>query len=165
MNRQTPDFSAFPKKIRVGTKKSAVEFKLRPTHFAAQHAGDAPAGANSELAAEHIGIYPIENYHQQAHGAQPVPVYSPGDSPSFAVPTGLIFVRLLPSLKIEDRTKDFEDAGYELAKTLSYAPNAGWLRAKSGKLADALVNTPKLIDVAGVESVEPQMLSKAVRKS
>ena len=56
------------------------------------------------------------------------------------------------------------EGGYELAKTVSYAPNAGWLRAKSGKLADALANAPKLNDVAGMENVEPQTLSKAVRK-
>jgi hypothetical protein len=165
MIRQTPDFSAFPKMVRVGTGKSAVDFKLRPTHFAVQHPEGQPGGTEDDLSEEHIGIYPIEAYQRQIHGPQPVPVYSPKDSPSFAVPTGMIFVRLSPGLKIEDRAKKFEDAGYELAKIVSYAPNAGWLRAKSGKVADALANAPRLNAVAGVENVEPQMLSKAVRRS
>jgi hypothetical protein len=160
MSPQIPDFSDFPKTVHVGSGKAGTKFRLRPTHFAVQH-GTAPA---SPEAAGHIGIYPIDEYRPEVHGTQPTPVYSPGQGPSLAVPTGLVFVRLSPDLKIEDRTKNFEDAGYKLAKTVSYAPNAGWLRPTSGKLSDALANASKLNGVAGIENVEPQMLSQAARK-
>jgi hypothetical protein len=165
MNSKIPDFSAFPKTVRVGPEKSGVEFKLRPSHFALQHGGADTEPTEDHLPAEHIGIYPTQDYDQKVHGSQPVPVYSLGNSPGFAVPTGMVFVRLSPDLTIQDHTKDFADAGYEVAKTVAYAPNAVWLRAKSGKIADALTNTGKLNSVKGVENVEPQMLSKSVRKS
>ncbi len=137
---------------------------MQPTDFAVHHTGSAPAFATDTLPGENVGIYPVERYDERVHGAQPVPVYSSGKGGSVSVPTGLIFVRLSPNLSMNDRARNFADAGYELAKTLSYAPNAGWLRAKSGNVASALANAANLTDVAGVEHVEPQMLTKAAQK-
>lgn len=164
MKRQIPDFSAFPKTVRVGAGESGVELKMQPTDFAVHHIGSAPPFATDTLPGENVGIYPVERYDEEVHGAQPVPVYSSGKGGSVSVPTGLIFVRLSPNLRMNDRARNFADVGYELAKTLSYAPNAGWLRARSGNVASALANAENLTDVAGVEHVEPQMLTKAARK-
>jgi hypothetical protein len=164
MKRQVPDFSAFPNTVRVGTAESGVELKMQPTDFAVHHTGSAPPFARDTLPGENMSIYPVERYDEEVHGAQPVPVYSSEKGGSVSVPTGLIFVRLSPNLTLDDRARNFADAGYELAKALSYAPNAGWLRAKSGNVASALANAANLNAVTGVEHVEPQMLTKTAQK-
>jgi len=94
--------------------------------------------------------------------ARPVYVLQPGGTP--AVPTGLVFVRFKEGVKPNERTRDIEKAGYEIEQTLDYAPEAAWLRAKSGEIADALKGIDKLARIADVENVEPQMLMRRVSR-
>lgn len=53
---------------------------------------------------------------------------------------------------------------YELVESLAYAPQAAWLRAPAGDIADALAGLPRLEQLPDVENVEPQMLMESVRR-
>jgi len=88
------------------------------------------------------------------------PVYSLAPDGRPAVPTGRIFIRFAEGIAVESRRKEIHRAGYEVEQSLPYAPQAGWLRALSGDIADALQGIAALESVAGVENVEPQMLSE-----
>ena len=90
--------------------------------------------------------------------ARPVYVLDPGGTP--AVPTGLVFVRFKDGVKPDERERDIEKAGYEIDQTLDYAPEAAWLRAKSGEISDALHGLDDLRKITDVENVEPQMLMR-----
>jgi hypothetical protein len=87
-------------------------------------------------------------YSQQSSGA-------PG---SMAVPTGRVFIRFADAIKVADREAQIRNARYELDQKLDYAPNAAWLRARSGNIADALNGIASLRKIADVKNVEPQLL-------
>jgi hypothetical protein len=78
-----------------------------------------------------------------------------------AVPTGRVFIRFADDIKAGDREAEIRAAGYEVDQQVDYAPNAAWLRARSGSIADALKGIDALRKVTGVENVEPQMLMQA----
>src|SRR5262245_13261745 len=86
------------------------------------------------------------------------PVYSAGPDGPLAVPTGRVFVRLAEGVRPEHRRKQFEAAGFHVDQTLSYAPNAAWLRPSTGGVAQALPALTGLRDVPDVVHVEPQLL-------
>jgi hypothetical protein len=48
---------------------------------------------------------------------------------------------------------------------LSYAPHTAWVRATSGRTADALGHLDALGELPGVEHVEPQMIGEAARRA
>lgn len=92
------------------------------------------------------------------------PVYaqqSGGGAGSMVVPTGRVFIRFADAVKVADREPEIRNAGYEIDQKLDYAPNAGWLRARSGNIADALNDIATLAKLADVENVEPQLLMQA----
>jgi len=65
----------------------------------------------------------------------------------------------------ETRRKELARAGYEVVQLLVYAPQAAWVRARSGGIAEALTSIPALEALAEVENVEPQMLMKSTQRS
>lgn len=81
-----------------------------------------------------------------------------------AIPTGLIFVRLVNGISFDNLTNHFHRAGYDIAKTLAYAPNAGWLRQTSDSISKSLTGLNKLAKISGVENVEPQMLMRSTKR-
>lgn len=109
---------------------------------------DAAANATKATATQ-VKLSPV--YAQQSGGAQG----------SMAVPTGRVFIRFADAVKIEDRETEISNAGYELDQKLAYAPNAAWLRARSGSIADALNDIAALQKLADVENIEPQLLMQA----
>jgi hypothetical protein len=98
----------------------------------------------------------------QTGGLSPVYGLQPGDLP--AVPTGRVFVRFAEGVKAESHRQQISQAGYELVESLAYAPQAAWLRSRSGDIADALAGIPALEQLPDVENVEPQMLKESVRR-
>ena len=86
------------------------------------------------------------------------PVYRIGQGGPLAVPTGRVFVRFEERTTLVSRRPEIERAGFVIQQPLSYAPQAGWLLPQSGRIADALQHFPKLTKLAGVLSVEPQLL-------
>ena len=55
-------------------------------------------------------------------------------------------------------------AGFDLEESPTWAKHAAWLRAGSGKIADALSAARRLVTLGDVEHVEPQMLTAVARK-
>jgi len=94
----------------------------------------------------------------------PTPMYQLDPSGPPAVPTGKILVRLPEGTNIESRRSDLERAGYELERSHPYAPNAGWVRPRDGKISTGLRNVEALMKLPGVEHVEPQMLMERANK-
>ncbi len=95
-----------------------------------------------------------------AHGA--VAVYTDSGSNAILVPTGRVFVRFAEGVEARANGPALARAGYHIAALLDYAENAAWVEAADGDVAAALRGLDRLAVVAGVVSVEPQLLS--VRK-
>ena len=95
---------------------------------------------------------PVEATHELT------PVYRLGAEGPLAVPSGRVFVRFSEGTSMSDRRAEVEAAGFEIDDILSYAPQAGWLSPRSGRVADALRRFPALARIAYAEAVEPQLL-------
>ena len=99
---------------------------------------------------------------QWAAGAKLRPVYALSPSGPLAVPTGLVFVRFSRGVLMKDKCDLLASVGYEIARSVPYAPNAAWVRARSGQVADALNGIGRLASVQDVENVEPQLVTERV---
>jgi len=86
-----------------------------------------------------------------------VPVYTLSGT-RIAVPTGRVFVRFRDGVPVSAKLDDVKRAGYRVAKTLSYAPNAAWLDGQDGEVASALGNLGRLEALRDMVNVEPQLL-------
>lgn len=95
-----------------------------------------------------------------------VPVYAAGEGGPIAVPTGRVFVRLREGVKPDERRADLAGAGFEIERTLPYAPGAVWLRPIEDGVGAALNGLASLEALPDVAHVEPQMLlERAFRTS
>ena len=101
---------------------------------------------------------------ETARGSTLAPVYQVDGQGPPSIPTGNILVRLAPGRYITEIRNELEKINYTLNTVLSYAPHAGWVQARSGKLEDALRGLQNLANLSGVEHAEPQMLSQLVKK-
>ncbi len=140
----------FPREILASSKPEAQTYKVLPGHYAIHEAEDK--------------VTVLTGSPEAVPKGKVTPVYSliPNGSPS--VPTGLSFIRFGEGIAVSDREAELQQAGYEIASTVSYAPNAAWIRARSGKIADGLAGLKALEKLPGVENVEPQMLSDSPRR-
>ena len=93
------------------------------------------------------------------------PVYRRCPSGDLVVPTGRVLVRLRKGEHVARRRTELEAAGYTIDSVLSYAPQTAWLRAASGRTADALGHLDALSSLPDVEHVEPQMIGEAARRT
>lgn len=163
MSDSAARFSDFPKTVKASSAGTNT-YHLVDTHFAV-HGAPPASGSTANLAAEQISVYPVERLAEMsADAARITPIYALTQGGTHAVPTGLVFVRLAADQKLADHAKQLRDAGFEIAQAMEQAPNAGWLRAASSSVADALAGVERLAAIPGVENVEPQMLSQAARK-
>ena len=87
-----------------------------------------------------------------------VPIYALSDRAPRAVPTGRVLVRFENDLKFEDQRDGLAAAGFVAEEVLSYASHAGWVRATSASIADALAGLERLANLPNVRHVEPQLL-------
>ncbi len=153
----------FPREIPVPSNQTI--YTLKPGFYAVHGLESPPkVGAVQLLNEGTIAIYEGEPGEAAAAPDRLSPAYALANGGSLAVPTGLIFLRLAEEIPIAERREAVEAAGYRVVETLSYAPNAAWLRAQSGKIADALKGTKELEKIPGVENVEPQMLMASARR-
>ena len=81
------------------------------------------------------------------------------------VPTGAVLVRLADGERIDEFRDELAAVGYELESALSYAPQAGWVRPKNGKIADSLRDLESLKKLPRVVHCELQMVQAAEKKS
>jgi hypothetical protein len=105
------------------------------------------------------------NPSEAPDGARVAPVYRLEPGGSLAVPTGRVLVRFAEGVAPDEQIEEIERAGYEIAERIVYAPQAVWLEAKEKDLGAALSGVHKLMEMEGVENVEPQMImARAARK-
>lgn len=168
MSVEKHDLVKSPRQIRANMSASAPQYVRKANHYAVHHRpADLPApGAVLLLDDGMIAVFRGEpdatSIATQAGSLGPVYGLQPSGMP--AVPTGRILVRFAAGVQAETHRPEIERAGYELVESLAYAPQAAWLRAKSGDIADALAGIPRLEQLSGVENVEPQMLLESVRR-
>ncbi len=152
----------FPEEIVVGGATPVV--LIRKAGFFALHGESPPASRPVvlEFAPERIAVL---------SGAPPLPldpnqtvspVYAAAGSDALAVPTGQLFVRLRQGLVVADMRAELERTGCVIARELDHAPEAAWLRARSGSIAEALGCVARLRGLAEVANVEPQLLMQSV---
>lgn len=163
------DHSKFPREVRSSTQPSAKVYTRLPDHYAIHGSRvNRPPTENAVLAMgegeDRVEIFRGEAEQQKNAPGQVGPVYTlpPGGAP--AVPTGRVFIRFKEGVPVERHLREIEQAGYEIAQRLDYAPHAAWLRAHSGEIADALTQIPALEQIADVENVEPQMLMQRANR-
>lgn len=90
-------------------------------------------------------------------------VYS-DDAGELVLPTGRVFVRFAAAVRPLERTDELNALGLAIEKIPGYAPNAAWLRARSGAIPDGLSALGALRKLPGVEHVEAELL-RPVRRS
>ena len=160
-------FSEYPSQVRANTQRSGSSY-VRKTDYYAEHGRqpDTPAPGAAVLFNDGaIAVFrgkPAKDAVLQPAALSPVYERHPGGSP--AVPTGLVFIRFREGVDVASRQREIERAGYEVAQSPPFASNAAWLRARSGKIADALTGIPKLEALPEVENVEPQMLVESTHR-
>ena len=93
-----------------------------------------------------------------------LPVYRAEPSGAFAIPTGRVWVRFKQGIDAAAKQVAIARAGFHLEESPAWAKHAAWLRAGSGKIADALSAARRLVTLGDVEHVEPQMLTGVARK-
>jgi hypothetical protein len=168
MNPQKDPFSEYPQQVRASTERPTSLYVRQSGYYAVHYRQpDMPApGAALLLNDGAIAVFQGEPDETQAASMAGTlgPVYGLQPSGPPAVPTGLVFVRFAEGVAAESRRKEIDRAGYEVAESLSYAPGAAWLRARSGRIADALAGIPALEKMLDVENVEPQMLMASARR-
>jgi hypothetical protein len=86
------------------------------------------------------------------------PVYATPSGGGVVVPTGQVFIEFATNETVQQHLAAIEQAGYVIHHSLSYAPNAAWLTAKSGQITDALSRLVPLRLIPQVVTVEPEML-------
>jgi hypothetical protein len=158
-------FNDYPQQIQVG-ESQRVTYIQKLGYYAVHYApsDSAPSGAMLVFGEDGIAVFhddPARTDHQDCtmlEDTAVTPVYALQSSGQMAVPTGLVFIRFAETVAAEAQRQAIAQAGYEIAQIPSYAPHAAWLRARSGKMADALTGLSRLAAIATVENVEPQML-------
>jgi hypothetical protein len=93
-----------------------------------------------------------------------IAVYAPEPGGGLAVPTGRVFVRFAEQVAASSQKIAIERAGYVILETMDYAPNAAWVGAASGDVAESLKELPALEKLPLVENVEPQMLRERAKR-
>ena len=149
----------YPTHVRSGTGNAV--FERRPDLYSVRQpatAAEADAVAViSDDARIRFAVYKGAPPNDRS-GEDVGPVYSAGPGGPLAVPTGRVFVRLAQGVRPEHRREQFEAAGFHIEQTLSYAPNAAWLRPATGGVAQALPGLAALGRLPDVVHVELQLL-------
>jgi hypothetical protein len=171
MSEQKRALADFPQKLKRSTQTPNLVY-VRATDFYAVRG--TPARAERDVPVltvntdngESIRVYRGVPKQTRALSGSPsvMPVYSLPSTESVVVPTGRVFVRFADAIKAETKGDELKKAGYKIAQTLGYAPNAAWLEATNGDVALALDNLEKLEELADVENVEPQLLAPRALK-
>ncbi|PHM07557.1 hypothetical protein [Nostoc sp. 'Peltigera malacea cyanobiont' DB3992] len=154
-------FSEYPEQIRVSgdvSLRTAVFYTRKPGYYAIHYNQPKTVAVGAILRLNDGAIAVFSGEPNPSEKDILSPVYTLESNASLAVPTGLLFIRFAESVDVESQREVINRAGYEVAQSLAYAPHTAWLRAKSGKIVDAIAGISELEAIANVENVEPQML-------
>jgi hypothetical protein len=168
MSSKKEYFSKYPSHIRANMTSSAPLYVRKSDYYAVHPWPPGRAAEDAALLLDDGTIAVFQGEPDEvaaaAQAGSLVPVYGLEPSGLPAVPTGQVFIRFAEGIKAEERRQEINQAGYEIVESLSYAPQAAWLRARSDDIADALAEISKLEQLPDVENVEPQMLKESARR-
>lgn len=171
MPSRQDNFSTYPREVRSRTQRPFVVYTPLPDHYAVHRRGREMPPSEDALSVISEGGATIELFRgdvdERKRAASPgeiglVYALQPGGAP--AVPTGRVFIRFKEGVLADKRRREIEQAGYEIAQTIPYAPHAAWLLARSGEIVDALTGIQALEKIPDVDNVEPQMLMQRVSR-
>jgi hypothetical protein len=158
-------FPDYPRDIQSRTPQRRTEYRLSPDFYAVQDSGEVSQAREDVVAILNDGDHTIEVFRgslaEPRRGAvkgrvRPVYTLQPGLLP--AVPTGQVFISFKDGIAASERRTEIERAGYVIVRILDYAPQAVWLKARTGKIEDALNGLAALEEIADLVTIEPQML-------
>jgi hypothetical protein len=157
------DFTNYPQQVQVGATPART-YVQQPGYYAVHY--DQPPNATipnamTTMNEEAIAVFsgtPTERNAPTNGSVTPVYALEPGGS--IAIPTGLVFVRFAETIPATSQQDAIQAAGYEIVEIPEYAPYAAWVRSSSGDIAASLEGVSRLRAIAGVENVEPQMLTQ-----
>jgi hypothetical protein len=157
MSRAGGLFDGFPQRIAAGAA-NAVVYEQKPGYFARHGEPLIEEEAEVVFEPEQITIVRGPSATPLAPGQALSPVYAPLGGNSLAVPTGQVFLRFRAGETVAAHREALQQAGFTITRELDVAPQAAWIGASSGSIAEALSGLPRLRAIDGVESVEPQLL-------
>lgn len=169
MRPQQDYFSKHPQQVHASTKPFAASYTRKSGYYAV-HYQQADLRRSEAILLLNEGVIAVfkgkpNQVGQDSTAVKAIsPVYELGLNGPLAVPTGLVFVRFVEGVAVDSRSEAINHAGYKVVQNLFYAPQAAWLRACSGEIADALARIPRLEAIPDVENVEPQMLMESSRR-
>lgn len=156
---QPDQFAAYPEQVLVN---ATLTYHRKAGYYAVHYPQPTSApGAVMQLNDGAIAVY-------SGTPSAPItgtlgPIYTiPGNG--MAVPTGQVLIEFADTETAAQHQQAIQSAGYEIVQSLSYAPNAAWLKASSGQMVDALTGLGKLRAIAKVVTVEPEMLMPPSRR-
>jgi hypothetical protein len=159
---QQQQISRFPTGFSASTEHKELRYVRKEGYYAVpswQAVPEAPQPVTI-FAEGDIAVFKGDPAKASAHNGQPLlAVYALEPAGDIAVPTGRVFLRFAEGTDALSQQASVQRAGYVIENTLSYAPNAAWVRNRSGDVAEALNGLEALAKLPGVKNVEPQMLS------
>lgn len=159
--------SYFPAEVEVRSSEGpAVRYHLAPEFYAIR--SSTPLSSNDRIVQEleeNLKVFQGSASPREMAEGNVWPVYRAQPSGMFAVPTGRLWVRFAEGINAAQKREAMAHAGFRLEESPAWAAHTAWLRATSGKIADALDATPRLAALPDVEHVEPQMLFPSARKN
>ena len=165
MTSRLDSFPDYPRDIQSRTPQRRTEYKLSLDHYALQDSSDDSQAVEDSVAILNDGDHTIRVFRgslgERRRGAvkgevRPVYTLQPGGMP--AIPTGQVFISYSDGIAASEHREEIEGAGYVIDRFLDYAPQAAWLKARSGKVEDALKGIAALEQIADLVTIEPQML-------
>lgn len=162
MTGQNPAFDHYPQQVQQSVEQPGSRYVQQAGFFAIHDAtatslpGDAIMTLNDDTIAIFAGD--PQTKRDLAPGAEISPVYALQPGGSMAVPTGSVFIRFSEGTVATEQAEVIRAAGYEIVDSPIYAPHAAWVRARSGRIADALAGVAQLQTIPGMVNVEPQMV-------
>lgn len=157
--------SDLPREFWVETSPQPTRYTLAVDYYVVAGATDDHDRSNIAFYLEEDQLAVYRNRRgaisRETTGAAYGPVYRVDDQGPLAVPTGKVFLRFADHESIESHRAEIEQTGFTITETLPYAPQAGWVEASSGDIADAIGSFGALRKIIGVEAVEPQMLMES----
>lgn len=153
--------TASPRRLSFG--RPGHDYELVDDLVAIHGPGDADAAVLA-FEGDRVFVYRLDAVGDLPERGEVGPVYRRAHGGGVAVPTGRVLVRYGDGDRAEDHSQNLARAGYVVETTVSHAPQAVWVRARDDGIAEALSGLRRLEGLPGVEGVEPQMLSEAVRR-
>lgn len=150
-----------PTELRHSTQRREIVLTLARDVIAEHDAGvDRPRAHGHGVPG--VAITPVDE--APTTGVVFGPVYRRTPDGGLAIPTGSALVRFGDGDRAEQHRDELAAAGFGIERVLAYAPQAAWVRARSGEITDTLRGLARLERLPGVQNVEPQLVSQPARR-